>query len=177
MSALLKHERLEAMSKINSKSRKAQTTTTTAAAKPAKLPKAKRVSVLVGKLAERISKTSLTLAKHGDVTQAIRVAMIEAVQRIQAAQEMLAALPDDALVSKRAAKKVAIGIGNKVMLTDKAREQFADVLTADEAKATFEVVAVNGGLIRIKSAGGNVLFLKRSKLTLAAPAPATTPAA
>lgn len=163
------------MTKANEKTPKAPKANKTAKTdeKKARLPLAKRIGVQIARLTARITKVSLKLAKYGDATQPIRVVIVEATQKLDAARASLDALPDNALARKSASSKKAVAVGSKVTLTDKARESFKDVLTADEAKATFEVVAMMGSTVRVKSASGNVLFLKRGKLALAeAPAPA-----
>ena len=161
------------MTKVNEKTPKAPKATKTATKtdeKKARLPLSKRIGAQIARLAGRLTKVSLKLAKYGDVTQPIRVCIVDATQKLDAARINLDALPDDALSRKSSSKK-ALAVGAKVTLTDKARESYKDVLTVEEAKATFEVVAINGSTIRIKSGNGNVLFLKRGKLA-AAEAPA-----
>lgn len=156
------------MTKVNAtKAPKAPKAPKATAEKKERLPLAKRVGVKIARLAARLTSVSLKLAKYGDATQPIRVVIIDATQKLDAARTALDALPDDALVRKSTSSKKAVAVGTKVMLTDKARESFKDVLTTDEAKAIFEVVAVTGSTVRIKSATGNVLFLKRGKLALA----------
>lgn len=135
----------------------------------AKLPRTKKFGVLVSKLAGRVVALSLKLAKFGDATQPIRTSLVSASTALDDAKEKLNALPDNAFAKAPRGTKVALKVGDKVVLTDKARASFADLLTADEVKATFEVVTVAGNQLRVKTPGGATLFVKRAKL---APAPA-----
>jgi hypothetical protein len=115
----------------------------------------------------RSARLEAVLAKYGTPTESARAAVHAATTALSNARVILDALPDDALAHKAAGKKV-LAVGDKVMLTDKARESFKDVLTDDEAKAVFEVIAV-ASQVRVKAPSGAVLFLKRGKL-----APVTT---
>jgi hypothetical protein len=144
-------------------------------AQKAKLPRTKQFGVHVAKLTRRTESLKKALAHHGTATAEVVAQVVLVLAGLANARKLLDAMPDDALKKSAGAapSSGALVIGAKVVLTDRAKESFKEILSAEEIGQTFEVIAVAGSTLRVKTSSGATLFLKRGKL---APAPTATPA-
>lgn len=134
-----------------------------------KLPKAKSLASALGRALKRMQKPVSYLLKHEEVPGVAEI--VAALKQMDSAaleaHRLLTALPDDAFKKSSKAPKGAkaeVAVGATVHLTEKAQANWTGLLSEEEVKGSFEVVAVVDKKVRVKTAGGAVLFFPRSNL-------------
>ena len=121
-----------------------------------KLPRAKRLGVVVGKVMRSVANISKILKGHSTEPgiEALSNATLAVGVALLSLRTGLDALPDTALARKTSYYKSTAEtfvVGQKVSFTDKGKENFKDLLSPEELATAYEVEALAGKLVRIKN--------------------------
>lgn len=135
-----------------------------------KLPPAKRVAVRLGNLVDRLQHQLDAIKSWSGGTQdEVRAIVLQAQDGLKAAAEKLALIPDEWRPSRAAGggggSKVELEPGVLVMITEKRRPEYADVIE-DANMRGIKVKEIRGNKVVCTLADGMIAMLPRGHVTV-----------